>query len=73
MITREQFNEIHQLLDTIILNNGSDYVRYEIDMDRSTVVINILSDDEIRKLSSEEAREYINKLQFLISTAGFEY
>ena len=33
MITREQFNEINQLLDIIKLNNGSEYVSYEVDID----------------------------------------
>ena len=32
MITREQFNEINQLLDIIKLNNGSEYVSYEVDI-----------------------------------------
>lgn len=73
MITNEQFNEINQLLDIIKLNNGSEYVSYEIDMDRKSVVINILNSDDIRKLSNAEANEYIDKLQFLISTTGLEY
>lgn len=73
MITKEQFNEINQLLDIIKLNNGSEYVSYEIDIDRTSVVINILSNDDIRKLSNAEASEYIDKLQFLISTTGLEY
>lgn len=73
MITREQFNEINQLLDIIKLNNGSEYVSYEVDINRKSVVINILSNDDIRKLSNVESSEYIDKLQFLISTTGLEY